>query len=143
MDGKQRALELFTGGYNCSQSVFCVWSKENGLSEESALKISCGFGGGMRDGEVCGAVSGALMAIGLKYGQSVEDDVETKEHCYRLIKEFTAEFKQKHKTLICRELLGHDPSTEDGARIIDKEGLSEKLCPEFIKSAVEILEKML
>ena len=68
MDREKIALENFNQGLNCAQSVFCVFAQEGGLSREKALLVASCFGGGMRCGEVCGAVTGALMAIGLNFG---------------------------------------------------------------------------
>ena len=74
----EQAREYFTAGYNCAQAVFASFSKELGLDEKQALKIGGCFGSGMRKGEVCGACTGALMALGLKYGQDEIGDVESK-----------------------------------------------------------------
>ena len=66
------AVQLFEGSYLCSQAVFAVFSEDLGLSKENAFKIGACFGSGMRQAEVCGACSGALMALGLKYGDNKE-----------------------------------------------------------------------
>ena len=84
----------FKNGFNCSQSVFSTFAPELGLDKETALKIADGFGAGMGySAETCGAVTGAFMAIGLKYGRSKSDDDQAKEKINTLIKEFMHQFK--------------------------------------------------
>jgi C_GCAxxG_C_C family probable redox protein len=75
------------------------------LDADTARKISCGFGGGMRHGEVCGAVTGAIMILGLKYGQYNTDDKKSKEITYQYVKEFNKRFMDINGTIICRDLL--------------------------------------
>ncbi len=87
-------------GLNCSQSVFLAFSKDYGLSDDMAFKISIGFGAGMgRLREVCGALSGAFMVIGLAFGD------RTKKEVYELEQEFALAFKADNGSYICRDLL--------------------------------------
>ena len=79
------AVKLFNSGYVCSQAVFAAFSPKLGLEKNQALKIGACFGSGMRKGEVCGACTGALMALGLKYGES---KVKSNEACERFLNEF-------------------------------------------------------
>ena len=76
------AEQCFRSGFTCSAAVFSAFSEELGLDTDTARKIACGFGGGIsHTGNICGAVSGAIMAIGLKYGKTVEgDDAATREN---------------------------------------------------------------
>ena len=143
MNKQDLAAELFSQGFNCSQSVCSVFCEEAGLDADMGLKISCGFGGGMRQGEVCGAVTGAIMILGLKYGQYRADDKKSKEITYRYVNEFVERFKVKNETIICRDLLKCDISTEEGYRKIIEEGLSKKVCTKLIKDAISILEEIL
>jgi len=143
MGKSEQALQIFYKGFNCSQAVCSVFCKEIGLSKQVALKISCGFGGGMREGEVCGAVTGAIMMIGLKYGQDSEDDKESKVNTYKIVKEFNKRFKDINGTIICRELLGCDISTENGFKYAKENDLCNSICPKLIKVAVNILEETL
>jgi C_GCAxxG_C_C family probable redox protein len=116
-----------------------------GLDRESALRIAGGFGGGMgRLGEVCGAVSGAFMVIGLKYGKSHpdNDESETKEKAYALVYEFADRFRAHHGSILCRELLGCDISTPEGQAQAREKGMFSNLCPKLVQNAVEILEQM-
>ncbi|WP_432664711.1 C-GCAxxG-C-C family protein [Wukongibacter baidiensis] len=142
MARREEAMRIFKSGYNCSQAVVGVFCEEFGLDKETALKISTAFGGGCRNGEVCGAVSGALMALGLKEGHHVEGDVDTKDKAYSLTKEFINRFKEKYDTIICKELLGHDLSIEGQKEIIKEKGLFDTLCPKLVMDAVETIEDM-
>ena len=93
MTKAEEAIEIFSKGFNCSQAVFAVFSESYGIEKESALKIACGFGGGMRNCEVCGAVTGAVMVIGARYGHRSESDTEGKAYCYKKTREFTEDRK--------------------------------------------------
>ena len=125
--------------FNCAQTVFSIFAKEMGLDEETALKIASGFGGGMACAETCGAVTGAYMVIGMKHGFSTPDaDQKTKTKL--LIQQFNEKFKKKHDTLICKKLTGFDISTPEGASAAYEEGVFHSKCPEFLKTACDILE---
>lgn len=91
-------------------------------------------------GEVCGAVSGALMVIGLKYGWKGPEDKEWRERTYAVVRDFAARFKARNKTIVCRELLGCDIGTPEGMAAAREKKLITTLCPGFVKDAVEILE---
>ena len=129
------AVKLFENGYVCSQAVFAVFSEELGLSKTDAFKIGACFGSGMRQAEVCGACTGALMAIGLKYG----DDKKTSNE---LTEEFFAEFKKENNSFICRDLLGCDISTPEGVEYALDNNLFKEFCPKMVESAVNITEKI-
>lgn len=118
MDKKEEALNIFNNGFNCSQAVLSVFCEDLGLDKNIALKISTGFGGGLRKGEVCGAVSGAIMSLGLKSGHFIEGDTESKSKSYALTKEFIRRFEEKNESIICKNLLGYDLSKESEYNII-------------------------
>ena len=101
----EKSLELFKSDFNCSQSVFATFSEELGLSEKQALKIGGCFGSGMRKGEVCGACTGALMALGLKYGHNEIGDTENKLLTNDKCVQFLDEFKAENGSYLCNELL--------------------------------------
>lgn len=138
----EKAKELFAMGYNCAQSVSAVFADKYGIMQDEMLKISCGFGGGMRNGEVCGAVSGAIMVIGMKYGNGSTNSSETKALCYQKATEFTNMFSQKNKSIICRELLGIDIFKDDGMQRAQAANLFQTTCVDMIVDAVELLEKL-
>jgi C_GCAxxG_C_C family probable redox protein len=136
------AVQLFANGFNCSQSVLAVFCEKYGLSGELALKAACGFGGGMRCGEICGAVTGAVMVIGLKYGQYLAEDKESKKTCYSETVKFTNLFKETNGSIICHDLLGCDISTKEGMEEAQGKGLFTTTCVDMVVSAVNILESL-
>lgn len=128
-------------GFNCAQAVFSTYCEDFGLDKEIALKLSCGLGGGMgRLGQVCGAVSGAGLVIGLKHGKVLPDDKESKEKTYAMVHEFGKRFIERNQTVNCHELLQVDLLRGD--KEIIKERVRE-VCPRVVKDAAEILEAIL
>ena len=96
-----------------------------------------------RMGETCGAVTGALMVIGLKYGKTKAGDEGARDKTYELVGEFVARFKDHHGSIACRELLGCDLSNPEGLKTAKEKGLFDNLCPQFVQDATEILEEIL
>jgi C_GCAxxG_C_C family probable redox protein len=94
-------------------------------------------------GATCGAVTGALMVIGLKYGKTKAEDEGARNKTYELVGEFVARFKDRHGSIVCRELLGCDLSNPEGLKIASEKGLFDTLCPQFVQDATEILEEIL
>lgn len=136
----QKALDLFVSGFNFSQSVPGLFCGQYGMDEMLALKLAGGFGGGMRFGEVCGAISGAVMVIGLKYGQYIANDKAAKDKCYEITLEFIEEYRNRKGTVLCREILGYDiRDTEARAKF---PGRQKEVCPKAIEAAVLLLEEM-
>lgn len=142
MTHKEKAMEVFWDKFNCSQAVFAAFSEEFGMSEEQALKVSLCFSGGMRKGEVCGAVSGALMVLGMKYSESGKDAAEVKAIAYQKASEFMDKFKNVNGSCICKEILGCDISTPEGMEFAREKNCFNDICPEMVESAVKILEEM-
>jgi C_GCAxxG_C_C family probable redox protein len=144
MDKVKQSVSCFKEGFSCSQAVFATYAVDMGMDREKALKIAQAFGGGMGGmGETCGAVTGAFMVIGLKYGRFRVDDDAAKLKTYALVQEFTKRFKARHGTIVCRELLGCDIGTTEGHRIAKEEKLFSTLCPRFVQDAAEIIEEIL
>jgi len=139
----EKSANYFANGFNCSQSVLAAFASDLGLSEEMALKVATQFGGGARKGELCGAVSGALMVLGLKYGHYHYNAPEEKENAYRIAEDFMNRFIEKKGTVVCRELLGYDVSKPEDMLKIKELDLFKSTCPEMIKCATEIVEEML
>ena len=143
MNKVSNALSTFDKGFNCSQSVLTAFCNEFGLHDEAAFRIACGFGGGMgRMAETCGAVTGAFMVIGLKYGQTRNADKAAKEKTYTLVKKFANLFAKEHGSIRCGRLLSCDINTPEGLKVANEKGLFKTLCPKYVESAVKILEKM-
>ena len=144
MSKMEQALSCMEEGFSCSQSIFSTFAADFGIDRETALKIASSFGGGMAcTAETCGAVTGAFMVLGLKYGRTVGKDEETKQRNYDFVLEFIKRFRDKHGSICCRELLGHDISTTEGRERMKEEGLFETLCRDLVRSSVEILEILL
>ena len=138
------AVSKFTEGFNCAQSVLYSFSDHLQLDKKMALKLASGFGGGMgRKGEVCGAVTGGIIAIGTKYGSSDKNDFESKETSYKKTKELMDSFKKKQGTYLCRKLLdGCELTNKEGQKQFKKKDLKNKICIPCVKNAVEILESI-
>jgi C_GCAxxG_C_C family probable redox protein len=144
MDRVELAVSLFQKGFSCSQALLAAYGDCFGLEREVALRIAAGFGGGMgRMAETCGAVTGAFMLIGLKYGGKDAEDRQAKEKTHKAVREFAKRFITCHESLVCRELLGCDISTPDGSRVAKEKKLATTICPELVKSAAQIFEEML
>ena len=143
MDQITKAIELFGQGYMCSQAVFAAFSEQFGITEKQALKIGGCFGGGMNKGEVCEACTGALMVLGMKYGQVDLNDKNSRAQEHAKAEKFLEEFKKCKGSYICRDILGCDISTEEGRAYALDNGLFGKLCPEMVKTAAEIVSEML
>lgn len=143
MEKVDLAVETFKSGFNCCQSIISVYGPDLGLEKELALLVSSGFGGGLgRTGEVCGAVTGAIMVLGLKFGYTIFSD-EAKEKIYNIVREFITRYKERNNSILCKELLGVDMSTPEGRKLVHDKGLTKTLCPKFIKNSAEILEEIL
>lgn len=143
MNKSDKALELFSNNFNCSQAVFTAFAPDFGLDEQLALRLGTSFGGGARNGEMCGAVSGALLVLGLKYGHFIASDNQQKSHAYEIAVDYTKRFKEANGSIVCRDLLGYDLTKPDEMACIKEKGLFGDVCPKMIKSAVEILESVL
>ena len=129
--------------FNCAQSVFLPFANRFGIDQNLALKLATPFGGGMgHSGQVCGAVSGGLMAIGLLHGYAIYDP-EQKETCYAYAKSFQEKFIELHGDQTCPGLLGLDISDPEEMAEAREEDLFHTLCPVFIADAARIVGEML
>jgi C_GCAxxG_C_C family probable redox protein len=122
--------------------VLYAFREEGDLSEETALKIACGLGAGMaRKEEVCGAVTGGILVLGMLHGRGSKDDRSAQEQTYAKTRELMDQFSEKHVTVICRKLLnGCDLTTEEGQNFFKENDLLNKLCIPCVQSIVMILE---
>lgn len=135
----------FLEGYNCAQSVLFSFCEELGLDADTALKISCGFGGGMgRKGEVCGAVSGGILVLGLKFGRGKSDQRAQTDVAYAEVREFMKRFSAKHGSCYCRELLsGCNLSTLEGQAYFKDNECLNLICRPCVRDAAAIVEDLL
>ena len=134
-----RAVMLFKEGKNCSQAVFVAFAPDLGLPEDVALSISVGLGGGVgRMREVCGAVSGSAMLVGLKY-----PDFD-KMQVYEKVREIIDEFKKTNHSIVCKELLGIS-SPEKSAKPEERTGeyYQKRPCVQIVEDAALAVEKIL
>ena len=144
MSNVERAVEYFGEGFNCSQSLCTAFAEEIGVDRDSALKIAAGFGGGMgRMAGTCGAVTGAFLVIGLKYGRIKAEDIEAKEKTYEFVLEFVKRFKSLNGSINCTELLGYDLGSPEGMKLAEEKELFTTVCPKLVQNAAEIIEQIL
>jgi C_GCAxxG_C_C family probable redox protein len=140
----ERAEALFLTGYNCSQAVLQAFAPRFGLAQEVATGIATAFGAGISfQGMQCGAVSGALMVIGLQYGNRNAEDKAAKALAYGRSQAFNERFKERHQSVLCRELLGIDLGKPGELERAREMGLFEQVCPGFVREAAEIVSAML
>lgn len=137
------AVERFAEGFSCSQAVFGAFTPALGVPDDTALKIASAFGGGIaRRGDVCGAVTGALMALGLARGHS--DNQETsKSATYELVDEFLRRFQAAHASITCRELIGHSMDTPEGLQGARDAGVFKTVCPSLVADAAGLVASIL
>jgi C_GCAxxG_C_C family probable redox protein len=140
---RDKAIGYFSAKMHCSQAVLAAFSEECGISEEQAFRLGSCFGSGMRKGEVCGACTGALMVLGLLYGQTRIGDPKERELSNRINDLMMNRFKEINGSYICNDLLGYDISTPGGAQKAREEGLFIDFCPKMVASAVDILEEII
>lgn len=122
-----------------------AFREEGDLSKEMALKIACGLGAGMaRKEEVCGAVTGGILVLGMRHGRGCKDDRSSQERTYTEARKLMDQFSEKHGTVICRKLLnGCDLMTEEGQKYFKENDLLNKLCVPCVQSIVMFLEENL
>ena len=134
------AKSQLASGFGCAASILSTFCEGYGLDAKVAVKLACGLGGGCAVGEVCGAVSGAVLVVSLKYGAETAGDAGAKSNCHDHVVQFHDKFKEKNGALTCRDLLGCDPTTEEGHAVyLEKRGT---VCPALVKSSAEILEEL-
>ena len=143
MSDVSRAVDLFRTECACSQAILAVYGEPFGLNRAHAMKIASGFGGGMRMGEICGAITGSLMVLGLRHYGTDCDTKSGREKVYAAVTEFFSRFEKRNGSAICRDLLGCDITTSKGSQAAVEQGLFEAKCPKFVQDAAEILEGML
>ncbi len=144
-DRSEIAVDKFLSGYNCAQAVLYSYCEDFHFDKDTALKLACGFGAGMgRRQEVCGAVSGGIIVIGLKYGRGLADERPATERSYRLTRELMERFEREHGSCICRKLLDDiDLMTEEGQRYLKDNDIINKTCKHCVRSVVRILDDIL
>ena len=130
-----KASGLFASGLYCSQAVLGAFCEKYGLDKNLAFKISCGLNSGVRCADLCGAVSGAVLVVGLKYGSDASD-------CNLKTEEYINAFKEENSSVICRDLLGCDISTTDGKEKAISENLFKTRCMDMVINAAQLLDDL-
>jgi C_GCAxxG_C_C family probable redox protein len=137
------AVERFKSGCACSQAVCGTYGPRYGLDEKLAMRVAAGFAGGMRVAGTCGAVTGALMVLSLAHCSDNCRTAPERQAAYAAALTFFEQFKKRHGSLSCRELLGCDISTPEGNRVAVEQGLFRSKCVDLVHDAALILEDML
>lgn len=136
--------ESFMKGYDCSQVVVAHFADRLGISAEVANKVAACYGGGMMEKGPCGAYTGALMVIGLKYGHWNEENImEQKGIMMQKSAEFKQKFYEKFASNKCRDLLGYDVTVPEEFQQAIESGRMFGFCPGLVKTVVDILEEMI
>lgn len=137
------AVEMFFDGYNCAQSVLASCGQRLGLDPDIAISLAQTLGGGIaRSGSVCGAVTGALMSVGLLFSSKDAKDKATKEESYRLAEEFLVRFRSRHVGVCCRDLISFDLSSPESRAQAAASGVFQSICPGLVRDAVQIVEEI-
>lgn len=144
MNHAQRASQLFREGCNCAQAVFLAYMDMTGMDRDTAMKVSASFGGGIgRLREVCGGVSGAVMALGAICAPTDPTDQAAKAEHYRRVQLLASRFKERNSTIICRELLGAKAGSGHVPENRTEEYYKLRPCERMVYDAAEILEELL
>lgn len=143
MTHEEIATNLFEEKYHCSQAVLGAFAEDFGMDIKTALRLGGCFGGGMCKGEVCGACTGALMALGLRYGQCEITDLENRAKANAVAVEFLEQFKKENGSYLCKDLLGCDLSTAEGKSYAIEHKLFTEFCPKMVISATKIVEQLI
>jgi C_GCAxxG_C_C family probable redox protein len=145
MEKSEKALSLFDNDFNCAQSVLSAFAQDSGLSEDEALKVATAFGGGMgRQQLTCGAVTGAAMAMGLKFGKGKLDGNEQKKVTYEKTVQLFEAFVHLNGSVNCRKLLNDlDMNNEEDHKVIMEQNLFHINCRKYVADAVQITEQII
>ena len=139
----EHAKGRFLKSMNCSQAILETYGPSMGLPTETSRRVAAAFAGGMGMGSECGAVTGAFLVIGMKYGKTRDDDSRADNETFKRVAEFVKEFKARHIYINCSELLKVNMGTPEGLKEASRKGLFTSVCPNYVKTAAEILEKIL
>lgn len=144
MSKAEEARRRFEEGFSCAPAVLSTYSEQLGLEQALALKIACGFGGGIgRTGRTCGAVTAAVMVIGLKHGQVDLADEDSRQKTHELARRLIDNFTARHGSIECRQLIGYDLSNPGELKLARESEVFRSKCPAFVYDAARILEDIL
>lgn len=135
-----QAADKLLAGYNCAQAVLHANRDRLPVDQNLASRLATGFGAGMgREGEVCGAVTGGILALGLVHGRADGEDKSKTEATYAKTQEFLGRFKARHGSLLCRELVHCDLRTPEGQAYFKLHGLLQQTCVPCVRTASELV----
>jgi len=141
MNKSEQAVDYFNQGYSCSQAIVMSYGPDLGLPREMGIRVAAAFGGGIaRRAEMCGAVSGSLMILGMNLDKSVENPKET---LYATVHDFVRCFEERNGTVVCKELLGVHIGSPEGREEFKQRNLIQNRCTKFVQDAAEILDEFL
>jgi C_GCAxxG_C_C family probable redox protein len=144
MDRPEIAAEYMRKGFNCAQSIVKAFSSELTVDDQAAIKMAASLGAGLgRNGYVCGALSGAALVIGARFGNTDPADTAAREKAYRMANELLEKFQREHHTVLCRELISTNLKIPDELKRARETGVFQNQCPLFVLSAGKILEEIL
>ncbi len=140
---RDQVVEKFRGNLHCSQVVLGELCEDLGYDQEEGYRMSCPFGGGMRQGDTCGCVIGALMALGMAFGNSEAGNKAQDELCQEKSLAFQTAFKEKYGSTICRELIGYDFRDPAQRQACMEAGKTREFCPDLVLGAIDIARSLL
>ena len=143
MDHSILAAELFLQGYNCAQAVAVAFTDVTGMDKKEAAKLAAPFGGGMgRMREVCGAVSGMFMVLGVLYGYDNSDAESTKKELYKQVQALAEKFREENGSIICREILKNPPSDPNPSPRT-AEYYAKRPCARMVMTAARLMDEFI
>ncbi|AJA48590.1 C_gcaxxg_c_c family protein [Clostridium pasteurianum DSM 525 = ATCC 6013] len=138
----EQAVWKFSRGVNCAQSVLLTYCNELNLDMNSILKLGNGLDEKLYKSEVCGAVTGAIMVLGLKYGNNTNIDSASEEKVYEMINLFRERFQKMNCSTICKDLIGCNLRQKGMRDYAIQKGVFKDICPKLIKDAIDIIEEL-
>ena len=139
----QKAVDFFLEGYNCAQAVAMAFSDLTGIDEKLSARLASSFGGGIgRMREVCGALSGMYMVLGVLYGYDAAEEKEGKKQLYADVQALAQAFKDKNGSIICREILKNPPSNPTPAERTE-EYYASRPCVIMVETAAGLLDEFI
>ena len=137
------AVNLLLEGHTCSESILMAYAPDFDLTPETAAKLAAGFAGGLTQGKTCGAVTAAIMVIGLKYGSGLTHDPYKKDLCFAMTQEFFHRFRQGRQTTDCGKILALQGIDFTDPRQMKQLREQKMICDQIVKEAATILEALL
>jgi C_GCAxxG_C_C family probable redox protein len=140
----ENAADAMRSGFNCAQSIIKAYAAELSVEEDAVVRMAASFGGGLgRNGYVCGAVSGAAMVIGARFGNADAADTAARDRTYSAISDLLEKFQREHHTVLCRELISFEINTPEGYTRAREADVFQNRCPLFLRSVGKILDEIL